>query len=65
MGLDTMTPMVRRISGIFLGLAGGLHLVRVFAGWDLVLDECLVPVWLSIFLGVVLLFLAWANLFPT
>ncbi len=57
--------MVRRISGIFIGLAGGFHLVRVFAGWNLVLGEYLVPSWLSIFLGVVLLFLAWANLCPT
>ncbi len=60
-----MALMVRRISGIFLGLAGSLHLVRVFAGWDLKLGECLVPVWLSVLLGAVLLFLAWANLCPT
>ena len=65
MRLATMTPMVRRISGIFIGLAGGFHLVRVFAGWNLVLGEYLVPAWISIFLGVILLFLAWANLCPT
>ncbi len=57
--------MLRRLSGISLGLIGGLHLVRVFSGWELVLGQWGVPVWFSVTIGMFLLLLAWANLCPS
>jgi len=38
----------RTIAGIILSLAALLHVVRSVAGWDLVLNGFVIPVWVSI-----------------
>jgi hypothetical protein len=51
-----------KTSGYILGLAGSLHLLRVFLGWELVLGGYLVPVWLSLLGGLFLWWLAYTSM---
>lgn len=60
-----MASMLRYVTGIVLGLAGGLHLVRVVAGWKLVVNGYLIPGWISAGIGALLVSLSWAHLCPT
>ena len=60
-----MVSMLRYVSGIVFGLVGGLHLVRLVAGWELVVNGYLIPVWLSAVIGALLVALSWGHLCPT
>lgn len=57
--------MLRYVTGIFLALAGGTHLIRSFAGWDLTVNGYSLPIWVSAVIGVLLAGLSWAHLCPT
>jgi|GEM_PF-1679227 len=50
----------KTISTTFI-LAGGLHLVRFFMGWDMMIDSFLFPAWASLLLGIFLLSLAYKT----
>lgn len=47
-----------KIAGVVFIFAGGLHLVRVLMGWDMVIEGFLVPAWVSLFVAVIVLTLA-------
>ena len=51
-----------KIAAIVFLFAGALHLVRVFAGWDMVIDGFLVPVWVSLLVGIITIYLAYTAI---
>lgn len=40
--------------------AGGLHLVRAGMGWELAIGGFVVPIWLSVLVGIIVLYLAYS-----
>ena len=48
-------------AALLLTFAGLLHALRVILGWDLVISDWLVPVWLSAVVAVIALYLAWQG----
>ena len=42
-----------RVASIFLGIITLLHLLRVAAGWEIVIHEWQVPAWINLVLGAV------------
>lgn len=42
-----------QVVGIIFSLVGGVHLLRLLAGWDIVIGGWMVPMWVSL-LGVIL-----------
>ena len=47
------------ISALIFSIAGFLHIVRAFYGWDLVIGEVRLPITLSWALGVVTIFMVY------
>ena len=39
------------ISSILFFLVGTAHLIRIFYGWDVTINECEIPMWIS-FIGI-------------
>ena len=48
-----------KTAGAVFIFAGGLHLVRVLMGWDMVIEGFLVPAWASIIVAIIVFTLAY------
>jgi uncharacterized membrane protein len=51
-----------KIAAVVFIFAGGLHLVRVLLGWDMVINGFLVPAWASLIVAIIVLVLAYKAL---
>lgn len=50
-----------QLASLLLTLAAALHLVRSIAGWELTIDGWVLPVWVSIVVGLLAAFFAFKT----